>query len=431
MAVGVRPPEPADAATLDFTTLLRPGDRVVCGQGTAEPLTLTRRLAAQAPALGPLDVFVGPLLGDSFTPERVQGTQMRFSSYGAMGAAGRLWRAGLLDVLPMHYSALDAAARSGAWRADVVLLQLAPPRGGAGRGFSLSLANDYAAQAARHARLVIAEVNPQAPWTFDAPLPEGLPSLLLVAACHPPVDVAPTVMGATEQAIAGHVADLVPDDAVLQIGIGAIPDTVLAALAGHRDLGIHSGVIGDRMVELIERGVVTNARKSLDAGLTVTNAIFGTALARTHAHDNPAIRVRPARYTHGREVLAALERLVAINSALEVDLAGQVNTEMAGAAYVGGTGGLLDFARGARASQGGRSIIALPATARQGTVSRIVPRLSNVTLPKSDADVVVTEHGVADLRHATLAERARRLIAIAAPEFREALAKEIASGPPL
>lgn len=426
--LGLRDPKPTDAATLDFTTLLRPGDRVVCGQGAAEPLTLTRRLAAQAGALGPLDVFVGPLLGDSFTPERVQGTQMRFSSYGAMGAAGRLWRAGLLDVLPMHYSALDAATRSGAWRADVVLLQLAPPRDGR---FSLSLANDYSAQAARHARLVIAEVNPQAPWTHDAPLPDGLNNLLLVEARHPPVDVPPTAMGAIEQAIAGHVADLVPDGAVLQIGIGAIPDTVLAALAGHRDLGIHSGVIGDRMVELIERGVVTNARKSIDAGLTVTNAIFGTALTRIHAHDNAAIRVRPARYTHGRTELAALERLIAINSALEVDLSGQVNTEMAGTSYVGGTGGLLDFARAARASEGGRSIIALPATARQGTVSRIVPRLSNVTLPKSDADVVVTEYGVADLRHATLPERARRLIAIAAPEFREALAKEISSGPPL
>ncbi len=418
---------PADADTLDFSPLLRPGDRVVCGQGAAEPLTLTRRLAAQAPALGPLDVFVGPLLADSFTPDTVRGTQLRFSSYGAMGAAGRLWSAGLLDVLPTHYSALDAAARSGAWRADVVLLQLAPPRSD-GR-LSLSLANDYTAQAARHARLVIAEVNQDAPWTHDAPLPEGLQNLLLVEARYPPVDVAPTVMGGTEQAIAAHVAGLVPDGAVLQIGIGSIPDAVLAALTGHRDLGIHSGVIGDRVVELIKRGVVTNGRKSVDAGLTITNAIFGTALARAHADDNADIRVRPARYTHGRDVLAAIEHLVAINSALEVDLSGQVNTETAGGAYVGGTGGLLDFARAAQVSKGGRSIIALPATARRGTVSRIVPRLSNVTLPKSDADVVVTEYGVADLRGATFRERARRLIAIAAPAFRETLAMEAAKSP--
>lgn len=408
-----------DIAAIDFPALLRPGDRIVCGQGPAEPLTLTRRLMAQAEALPPVEVFVGPLLSGTFTPETVRVTPLRFSSFGAMAGAARLWAAGLLDVVPSHYSAFDAAVGAGDWRADVVLLQLAPPRGGG--GYSLGLINDYAGQAARHARLVIAEVNPDTPWTYDAALPEIIGTLVLVAAQHPPLDVPRSAMGATAQAIARQVAALVPDGATLQIGIGAIPDTVLSALSGHRELGIHSGVIGDGLVELISAGIVTNAAKGRDTGLTVTNAIYGGALARAHAHANPAVRVRPARDTHSHHVLGALNRLFAINSGLEVDLAGQVNAEMAGAAYVGGTGGLLDFARGAMASPGGRSIIALPSTARGGKVSRIVPRLSTVTVPKTDADMVVTEHGVADLRGATLKERVRRLIAIADPTFREDL----------
>ncbi|GGF69010.1 4-hydroxybutyrate CoA-transferase [Azorhizobium oxalatiphilum] len=409
-----------DAARLDLPALLRPGDRLVCGQGTAEPLTLTRRLVEAAATVGPLELFVGPLFSNTFTPQTLHGAALRLKGYGAMGAGSRLWAAGLLDVVPEHYSALNAAFASGARGADVVLLQAAPPQ--AGGGYSLGLVNDYAAQAARHARLVIVEVNSDVPWTHDAPLPEGLANVLFVAAeTHAPLDVPPTAMGATEAAIAAHVAELVPERATLQIGIGAVPDTVLAALGQHRDLGLHSGVIGDRAVELIEAGIVTNAHKSIDAGLTVTNAVFGTQLARRHVHANPGIRVRPARYTHGREVLASIDRLVTVNSALEVDLSGQANTEMAGGAYVGGTGGLMDFARAARLSRGGRSIIALPATARKGTVSRIVPRLANVTLPKSDADVVVTEHGVADLRGLSLAERAGRMIAIADPAFREEL----------
>lgn len=416
-------PEPIDARQLDFTALLRPGDRVVCGQGAAEPLTLTRRLVAQADSIGSLDLFVGPLLSDTFTVEKVQSTALRFRSYGAMGGASKLWAAGLLDVQPTHYSALDEVVSSEAWSADVVLLQIAPPHGG--EGCSLSLANDHSAVAARHARLVIAEVNPAAPWTYDAPLPDMQGQVVHVVAEHPPLDVTPAALSTTEQAVAARVAELVPDRATLQIGIGAIPDSVLAALAGHRDLGIHSGVIGDRVVALLEAGVVTNAYKSVDMGLTVTNTIFGTTIARAYAHANKSIRVRPTRQTHGRDSLAKVERLVSVNSALEVDLSGQVNTEMAGAAYVGSTGGLLDFARAARVSPGGRSIIALPSTARKGTVSRIVPRLSNVTLPKSDADMVVTEHGHADLRNVSLKERARRLIAIAAPEFREDLARAV------
>jgi acyl-CoA hydrolase len=412
-----------DADTLDFAALVRPGDHVLCGQGAAEPLTLTSRLVAAADAIGAVEVFVGPLFSDTFA---AAGAGMRFASYGAMGRSAVLWKAGRLDVIPIHYSVLDAAFASGRMKADVVLLQLAPAP--SGQGFSLGLANDYVAQAARHARIVLAEVNPRVPWTHGAPLPDDVRLHALVAAEHDPIALAPVVIGAVEQAIARNVAAIVPDRATLQIGIGAIPDAVLSGLTGHRDLGIHSGVIGDRVIELLKAGAITNAHKSRDASLTVTNTIFGTRRAYDHVHDNAQVHVRPAAQTHAYAVLAAIDRLIAVNSAIEVDLTGQVNAEVAAGAYVGGVGGMLDFTRGASASVGGRAIIALPATARNGAVSRIVPRLSHVTVPRSDVDVVATEHGVAHLRGISLVERARRLIGIADPRFRDALAHSVREG---
>ena len=188
-------------------------------------------------------------------------------------------------------------------------------------------------------------------------------------------------------------------------------------------------MIGDGMADLIEAGVVTNTRKPFDRGLTVAGALFGTGKLNHFAHRNPALLMCPPSHTHALPVLARIPHFIAINSALEVDLTGQVNAEVADGTYVGAVGGQADFVRGALAAPHGRAIIALPATARRGSASRIVTKLTGpVTSPRSDADVVVTEWGVAELRGATLAERARRMIAVAAPDFREALAREAAGG---
>ncbi|NNM72770.1 4-hydroxybutyrate CoA-transferase [Enterovirga sp. DB1703] len=404
---------------LDFTGLVRPGDVILCGQGTAEPLTLTRRLVAQKDAIGPFTCFLGVCLSGTFAPELTGG--IAFRAYGAVGTSAALSRAGRLDILPWHYSRIEGAFASGELRADVVLLQLAPPPAGRS-GWSLSLANDYVAAAARHARAVIAEVNPDAPWTRGAGW-EGREPDILVAADGPPQELQPARFGEAEGRIARHVAGLIPDGACLQFGVGATPVAALSGLRGHRDLGIHSGVIGDVCVDLIEAGAVTNARKPCDRGITVTNTVLGTARLFRHVHDNPDVEVRRAAHTHDHRTIAAIPTFRAINSAVEVDLTGQVNAEVAGGSYVGAVGGQLDFVRGALAGEGGRSIIALPATARGGQASRIVPRLETVTLPRSDADLVVTEHGVADLRGATLSERVTRMIGIAAPAFREELAR--------
>ncbi len=403
--------------TFDIAAHIRPGDRIVVGQCTAEPLTLTEALVAAAPTIGSVEVFLGTGFSRTFGPD-AHGN-LRFIAYGATGTNVALSRAGRLDVLPMHYSALAEAYASGARQAEVVLIQL---REGS-RGFSLGLANDYVAQAARHARTVIAEVNPDVPATSGADLPEGIAITAFVAAAKPPVEAQASRLDAVAQRIGAHLAGLIPDGATLQIGIGAVPDATLVALGGHRDLGLHSGVATDRVLDLIEQGVLTNRLKSFDRGVSVANTLIGTRRLYDAADGNAAIAVRPTAHTHDHGVLRSIERFHSINSAIEVDLTGQVNSEMAGGACVGGVGGLVDFARGGRAAPGGRAIIALPSTAGSGKVSRIVPRVAAVTLPHSDVDLVVTEHGVADLRGVTLGQRAERMIAIADPAFRENLAR--------
>lgn len=406
---------------VDITPYIRPGDRVLVQQGCAEPGLLVEALIAAHGRCGPFETFVGMLFTEAF--EALEAGAMRFASYGALGRAARLARAGRLDVWPIHYGALHAGFASGALRADVVLLQLA--RGPDGQ-LAAALSNDFAVMAAPHARVVIAEVNARAPFVSGAELDPALRIDLLVESDRELVTLPTASIHQTEAAIGVRVAALVPDGATIQTGVGGIPDAILDALGGHRDLGVHSGLIGDRIKALIEHGVVTGAAKSADAGLAITNTIFGTAGLYRFADCNPRLRLVTPTHSHAFGAIAAQNGMIAINAALEVDLEGNVNSESIDGMPIGGTGGLIDFVRGARASSGGRAIVALRATGRSPDVARIVPRVAKVTLTKSDADVIVTEYGVADLRYLGMAERARALIAIAAPQHREGLERALA-----
>jgi acyl-CoA hydrolase len=271
------------------------------------------------------------------------------------------------------------------------------------------------------ARLVIAEVNDQVPYTFG----ELLPASKIDVAVHvsrPPVEAPPASIGATDEAIARHCAAFIEDGSVIQTGVGAVPDAILRLLHDRKDLGVHSGMLGDGLVDLVEAGVVTNARKPIDRGVSINGALIGTKRLYDFAHRNPAIRMCGTAYTHDAAVLARLEKLVTINSAMEVDLTGQVNAEQSGAAYLGGTGGQVDFVRAGARSPGGHAIVALGSTAKGGTISKIAPTLSGpVTTARTEVDVIVTEYGAAELKGQTLAERTRRLVAIAHPDFREEL----------
>ncbi|MBU9374262.1 acetyl-CoA hydrolase [Burkholderia multivorans] len=402
-----------------LSSLIRPGDTVMWGQSHAEPVTLMRALVAQRHSFKRIRVFLGIGLADVLTPEHADAID--FLAYCGSGANRKLARANVLDILPAHYSQLPELIRSGALRIDVVMLQVSPPDEH-GR-YSLGLAREYLVEALKHARAIVAEVHPDVPWTYGGPFLRAADIDLLVTSDTPFPDAAATTPGPVEQAIGQHVASLVEDGATLQTGIGAIPDAVMAALHDKRDLGVHTGSIGDGIAALCEAGVVTNARKTIDAGITVGGVIIGSARVRRFAHRNPALELRGTEYTHNPHVLRRIERFTAINSAVEVDLTGQVNAEVVGGTYVGAVGGVGDFLRAAQASRGGVPIVALPSTA--GAHSRIVTKLSGpVTVPRSDACVIVTEYGIADLRGLSLAQRVPKMIAIAHPEHRERLARE-------
>ncbi len=400
-----------DVGELDLARYLQPGDTVAWGQACAEPLTLTEALAEQRRRLGGIRCFTGISSSSALRPEHCD--YLSFTSYTAAGANRGLARAGALDIVPVHYSALPQL------KVDVIFLSLPPQRPDG--TFGLGLGADYIASFLRAARVVIAEINDQVPDLSCDPLLRADELDVVVNVSRPPAEYPAPATRDVEDAVARHVADLVPDGATIQLGIGSMPSAVARRLRDHRDLGVHSGMITDAVADLIEGGVVTGVRKAVDRGQVVTGFIMGTQRLIKLAAGEPAITLRDTRYTHDPAVLAAQTQLIAINSATEVDLTGQANTETAAGHYIGAVGGAVDFARGAARSSGGVPIIALPSTA--GSASRIVARLSGpATLARADTGVIVTEYGVADLRGLTLAQRRERMLAVAHPDHRSALA---------
>lgn len=403
--------------TIDLARHVKRGDRIVIGQACGEPTTLVEALIAQGAQIGDLSAFIATSFSGLFTP----GTADAFalSSMGAIGALRGMAKTNRLGIVPCHVSQIGPMIEAGIIGCDVAMVQVSPAD--ADGNHSLGLIGDHVPAAVAKARVVIAEVNDRVPFVPG----EMLHVSRIDVAVHvsrDPVEVAGTAVASTDEVIARHAAAYIGDGSVLQIGIGGVPDAILRLLRDRKDLGIHSGMLGDGVVDLIEAGVVTNARKTIDRGVSINGAFIGTRRLYDWAHRNAAVRLCSTAYTHDAAVLAQLDQLVTINSALEVDLTGQVNAEQSGDAYLGGTGGQVDFVRAGARSPGGYSIIALPATAKGGTISKIVPALSGpVTAARSEVDVIVTEFGAAELKGQTLAERARRLAAIAHPDFREEL----------
>ncbi len=407
-------------AGLDLTRYIRPGDTVTWGQACGEPLSLTEALVAQRVGLTGTRCFLGISCADTIRPEHAD--HLRFVSYTGSGPNQALHRAGVLDLLPCHYSALPAALTGGPLHADVVMLALPPARPDGRHG--LGVCADYVAALVGSARVVIAEVSDQVPDVGGASLSRDDLDVIVHTSRPPAEYFAARPAGPAETAIAALVAGLVEDGSTLQVGIGSLPSAALAALAGHRDLGVHSGMISDAVAALIESGAVTGARKTADRGLVVTGFLLGTRVLLQHAARNRAVCLRGTAYTHDPAVLAAQHRLTAINAAIEVDLTGQINTEVIRGRYAGAVGGAADFMRGAARSDGGMAITVLPSTA--GTASRIVARLSGpASVARADAGLIVTEHGIADLRGLPLAERRERMLAIADPAHRAALEAEL------
>jgi acyl-CoA hydrolase len=409
--------------TIDLSHYIKSGDAVVWTQTTAEPLTLTEALVAQRQTIGPCRAFIGATYSHTLQPEHQD--FIKLSTFGGFGFNHRLIEAQALEVIPLHCSAIGQMLTTGNIPCDVALLQLSPP--GPDGKHSLGISADYMIEAARRARVVIAEVNAQMPWTHTSSMLEDISIDAHVNSDRPLLELPTARIGDIENKIARIAATFIPDRAILELGLGAIPEAILRLLTDRRDLGIHSGVLGDAAVELFEQGIITNAFKTIDTGKIVTASLLGTQKLYDFGRANANLALKPYAYTHAFHNLARLEKFTAINSAIEVDLTGQVNAESINGRYVGATGGLVDFVRGALASTGGRSIIALPSTTKDGSVSRIVNQIKQgpVTCLRSDADIVVTEWGAVQLRGKSLEERVNAMIAIAHPDHREMLEQEV------
>lgn len=401
---------------VDFGGLLRRDMGVWWSQAAAEPRPLVDQLLAQAPELGPLRLFTGLSWNDQLA-QAISPTDTMVS-YGGLGALRELGATDQLEVVPCHYSALPRMFAEHRLPCDAGLVQVSPPdRDGM---CSLGIGVDYMADAIGHTPLLFAEINKQMPAVPGSP---RIPLSRFAATCEtdrPLQQEARRPASDADRVIAAHIAGLVDDGDTLQVGIGSLGAAVFDALAGHRDLGVHTGMITDGVLTLIDKGVITGGRKPIDTGLSVAGTALGSADMYARIAELP-VRFRPTSYTHAPQVLSQLDALVAVNFAIEVDLTGQVGAEMSRGTYLGAVGGQVDFARAA-ALTGKRSIIALRSTMRGRSSIKFGLDEGVVTTARADVDCVVTEHGVAHLRGQPLAERRRRLIDVAAPEFRDELA---------
>lgn len=399
------------------------GSRVFLSQAMGVPITLVDALVAARGRFSRLELLTAYLLEPLAAFEHPNEPFVLTTVQASPGARSMI-DGGACNIVPAALSQWPGLWSAGGPLApDIALVQVSPP-GPDGR-FSLGTNTATSIDVVRSAPLVVAEVNPRMPYVFGAGEVTREHFDLLVEVDHPLPELLPQPIGERERAIAGHVAGDIPDGATLQFGIGAIPAAILSLLGGHRDLGLHSGMIGDPCIDLVEAGALTGANKTFDRRLHVGGDVLGSHRVLDWIDGNDRIVAVPARYSHGPTVIARIPDFVAINSAIEVALDGSVGAEVAGGRVISGPGGQPDFAVGASLSPGGVSILAFPATAARGRQSRIVASIAPpapVTVSRHLADRVVTEFGIARLQGLSMEERADALVAIAHPDFRGQLA---------
>jgi len=405
--------------------VVKSGDRVVFAHATGEPLDLVDALVARAPELRDVEIvhMVAMGKGEYAKPEYAESF---FHNSVFVGASTReAIHAGRGDYVPTHFHEIPNLFLKGYLPPDVVLVHLSPPDKHGFCSFGISV--DYTKPASSVAKTVIAQVNPNMPRTHGDSFIHVSQIDRIVESEQPIIELQPPKIGPVEEAIGKNIAELVNDGDCLQLGIGGIPDAVLLFLHGKKDLGIHTEMFSEGVVALYNEGVVTNARKTLHRDKMVATFLMGTRRLYDFVDDNPMVNMFPVSYTNDPYVIGSIDNIVSINSAIQVDLMGQVVADTMGFQQFTGIGGQVDFVRGAARSNGGRAIIALPSTAKRGTVSRIVPKISDgaaVTTMRADVDYVVTEYGVAHLKGKSLHQRAKALIDIAHPDFRDQIVEE-------
>ena len=417
---GARAGRTTDAATA--LAAIPDGARILIPTLCGVPMGLLAALDDERARWTSLEIVTGTLR-EAPAPAAHAGAPFRFATWQFSRPLRPVAEAGALRVIPARYSQTATLFQpDGPVPVDVVLVSASPP-GPDGR-LSLGVAVGSVIDTVRSAPLVIAQVNPAMPYVHGVGElePDAFDFLVEIESPLPELTRAPP--GPVEKTIADHVVGLVPDEATLQFGIGAIPEAVMARLSARRDLGVHSGLISDGLIDLEESGALTNAAKSQDRGVMIGAVASGTRRLFDWLHRNPRVRLAPARYSHGVDVVSRSHRLVTINSAVSVALDGSLNAETVDGRLLSGPGGQPDYAEAAISARGGIGIVAMPSTAAGGRASRIVSRLGErnaVTVPRVLADRVVTEYGIAELRGRSLDERAAALRAVAHPDFRKSL----------
>jgi len=402
--------------------LIQSGQRVYVGGGAGAPRTLLYALVQRASELRDVEIFHVLVFGPAPHLQPEYASSFRHCAFFIGENSRAAVQSGRADFMPIFLSEIPGLFRSGALPLDVALIQVSPPDE---HGFcSFGCEVGCTKPAAQAAKIVIAEVNRQMPRVLGDSFIHYSKFTYIVEADYLLPEAPQGGTSPVHQAIGKLIAEMIPDGATLQLGVGSIPDAVLAQLGDKKDLGIHTELFSDGVIDLVKRGVITNEKKTLHPGKIVAGFLFGSKRLYEFVADNAMIELHPTDYVNDPFIIAQNDNMISINSAIEVDITGQVCADSIGSALYSGIGGQVDFVRGAARSRGGKPIIALPATVKDGTVSRIVPQLkpgAGVVTSRGDVHYVVTEYGVAYLHGRTLRERVRAMISIAAPQFRDEL----------
>lgn len=404
--------------------VIESGDRLVVGHAAGEPIVLLDELVNQKDRLKDVEiVHMVPLRECKYC---LPGMERHFRHNSLFAGAGtrKSIKEGRSDYTPVFFSEIPRLFKDNILPVDVALVQLSLPDDDGNLSYGISV--DYTMAAAESAKIVIAEVNKQMPRTRGSHIHISQIDYI-IETDRALLEIPLPIISEIEEKIGNYVASLVPDNGNLQLGIGAIPDAVLKFLADKKDLGIHSEMFSDGVVDLYEKGIITNKFNNLNPGKFTATFLMGTKRLYDFVDDNPNVEMRPVDYTNNITVAGYVNNLISINSALQIDLFGQVCSDTLGYQQYSGVGGQVDFVRASSLSQGGKSIIAFPSTNTKKTISRIVPKLNEgacVTTSRFDVHYIVTEYGIVDLRGKTVRQRATDLISIAHPNFRNQLEKD-------
>lgn len=399
--------------------------RVVLGHAVGEPLELVDAMVRNKNSYKNVEIVHMVAMGKSKYVKKEMDGHFRHNAFFVGGSTREAVHSGRADYTPCFFSQIPELFKEGYIDIDVAMVQLSRPDDNGYCSYGVSV--DYTKPAAEAAKIVIAEVNDKMPRTMGDSLIHISDIDYIVETSYELIELKPSSIGNVERAIGENCSKLIDDGATLQLGIGAIPDSVLMFLKDKKDLGVHTEMLFDGVVGLVESGVINNRKKTLHKDKIVATFLMGTKKLYDFVDNNPAVEVYPVDYVNNPSVIMQNDNMISINSCIQVDLMGQVVSENMGKKQFSGVGGQVDYVRGASMARGGKSIIAMPSTASKGKISRIVSFISEgsaVTTSRNDVQYVVTEYGIAELKGKTLKERAKALIEISHPDFRDILQKE-------